>query len=79
MSPTAPQCPTEITQLRNRELRGATHQSEEIDMKLANDRSCPMRLNALPHPTRNPVVFDRLWIQAWILPIPRIGAAASAR
>ena len=32
----------------------------------------PLRLPALPHPTRNPQVFDRRWMRAWgLLPIPR--------
>lgn len=44
-------------------------------MKLI-DYSRPLRLPALPHPTRNRSVYDRYWMKAWLLPIPRLSQAA---
>lgn len=46
-------------------------------MKLTAPSRTPLRLPALPHPTRNRTVYDRRWMRAWLLPIPRPTATAS--
>ena len=39
-------------------------------MKLAI--SGRLRLPTLPHPKRNVRIYDRVWMRAWLLPIPRL-------
>jgi hypothetical protein len=42
-------------------------------MKLVHrSKTDPLRLPALPHPKRNVRVYDRMWMRAWLLPIPLV-------
>ncbi len=68
MAARRPRTPTKTSDLRKRRWSRVTNDAEVAMNIEPITVTAPFRVPALPHPTRNPTVFDRFWLRAWLLP-----------